>query len=243
MTSSEQPASEPNKKIWTGARLALAAVTFSALVIAFSSSCNPTDSSREGSKNAPPPAATAPSTAANNASPRQQQQQANQPPVQTSPTPLPDEMMNAALTSLDGKTLRLSDFKGKVVILNLWATWCGPCRREIPDFIKIQEDYKGRGVEVLGITAEDERNTQDMVKEFVKEFKINYTVVWVDQEAWATFLAPRYSIPQTYVLGQDGRLLQKFVGYSPQVAVLARQIADQALGGAGSGGGGTDAAK
>jgi thiol-disulfide isomerase/thioredoxin len=231
--TSEQPASEPKKKIWTGARLALSALTFSLLAIALSASCNPTDSSRDGSRNAPP-APAAPAATAANATPRQQQN--NQPPVQATPTPLPDELLNAALTTLDGKSLRLSDLKGKVVILNMWATWCGPCRREIPDFIKIQEDYKGRGVEVLGITSEDERNTAEQVKEFVKEFKINYKVVLIDEAGWASFLAPRYSIPQTYVLGQDGRLLQKFVGYSPQVAVLARSIADQALGGAANGG-------
>lgn len=234
--TSEQPASEPNKKIWTGGRLALAAVTFSLLAIALSASCNPTDSSREGSRDAPPPPAA---TAANNAPPRPQQN--NQPPGQATPTPLPDEMLNAALTTLDGKSLRLSDLKGKVVILNLWATWCGPCRREIPDFIKIQEDYKGRGVEVVGITSEDERNTAEQVKEFVEEFKINYKVVFIDEAGWAEFLAPRYSIPQTYVLGQDGRLLQKFVGYSPQVAVLARSITDRALSGATETGGRTDA--
>jgi thiol-disulfide isomerase/thioredoxin len=227
--TSEQPASEPNKKLWTGARAALAALTFLLLAIALSSSCNPTDSSRDGSRNDPPPAPNAPAA---NATPRA----ANSPPVQTSPTPLPETIMNAALTTLDGKSLHLSDFKGKVVILNLWATWCGPCRREIPDFIKIQEDYKERGVEVLGVTSEDERNTEALVKEFVKEFKINYKVVWIDEAGWASFLAPRYSIPQTYVLDQNGQLLQKFVGYSPQVAVLARGIVDRALNDAGSGG-------
>ena len=230
--TSEQPASAPNKKLWTGGRAVLAALTFSLLAIALSSSCNPTDSSRDGSRNAPPP--TAPNAPAANATPPRQQ--ANQPPVQTSPTPLPEAIMNAALTTLDGKSMRLSDLKGKVVILNLWATWCGPCRREIPDFIKMQEDYKGRGLEVLGVTSEDDRKTEELVKEFVKEFKINYKVVWIDQTGWAAFLAPRYSIPQTYVLDQNGQLLQKFVGYSPQVVVLARGIADKALSGAGSGG-------
>jgi len=227
MTFSEQPASEPTKKIWTGARLALAALTFSLLAIALSASCNPTDSSRKGSGDAPSaPVATA--TVANPAAPPRAAT-TPAPPVSSAPTPLPEGMYNAALTSLDGKPLRLSDYKGKVVILNLWATWCGPCRREIPDFIKIQEDYKGRGVEVLGVTSEDERNTAESVKEFVKEFEINYKVVWVDAKGWEAFLAPRYSIPQTYVLDQSGQLLQKFVGYSPQVAVLARGIADRAL--------------
>lgn len=236
--TSEQTASEPNKKFWTGGRALLVALTFLLLAIALSSSCNPTDSTRGGSRNAPPaPAAT---VAADSAAPPLRTS-ATPPPAQpSSPTALPEEMYNVAMTTLDGKPLRLSDLKGKVVILNLWATWCGPCRREIPDFIKIQEDYKGRGVEVLGVTSEDERNTEALVKEFVKEFKINYKVVWVDTNGWAAFLAPRYSIPQTFILDQNGQLLQKFVGYSPQVAVLARNIADRALSGATESGGRKD---
>ena len=217
--TSDQPAHAPEKKIRTGARVALAALVFVLLAVAFSSSCGPTDSSQTGSKPAPPePAASIAAT------PRPPNQQA--PPAQSAPTPLPDELVNASLTTLDGKSLKLSDFKGKVVVLNMWATWCGPCRKEIPDFIKIQEDYAGR-VEVVGITSEDERNTAENVKEFVKDFKINYKVVWVDAEGWEAFLAPRYSIPQTYVLGPDGNLINKFVGYSPQVATMVREIADQ----------------
>jgi thiol-disulfide isomerase/thioredoxin len=227
---SEQPARAPEKKIWTGARLASAALVFSLLAVALSSGCNPIDSSREGSKASasPTPAATIATTP-----PRQPNQQP--PPAQATPTPLPDELLNASLTTLDGKSLNLSELRGKVVVLNLWATWCGPCRREIPDFIEIQKDYEGR-VEVLGITSEDERNTAESVREFVKEFKINYKVVWVDAKAWEAFLAPRYSIPQTYVLGPDGNLIQKFVGYSPQVATMVRGIADQSLGSAPAGG-------
>ncbi|HEY9403515.1 MAG TPA: TlpA disulfide reductase family protein, partial [Pyrinomonadaceae bacterium] len=165
------------------------------------------------------------------APPRRAEQQT--PPAQSSP--LPDELLNAALTTLEGKSLKLPDLRGKVVVLNLWATWCGPCRREIPDFIEIQKDYEGR-VEVVGITSEDERNTAESVKEFVKEFEINYKVVWVDAKGWEAFLAPRYSIPQTYVLGPDGNLINKFVGYSPQVATMVRDIADQALGNSATGG-------
>jgi len=149
------------------------------------------------------------------------------------PVEMPAEQLNASLTALDGKTLKLADYKGKVVVVNLWATWCNPCRREIPDFIEIQKDYAGRGVEVLGVTSVDERNTEESIKEFVKEFKINYKIVKVETDDWASFLAPGYNIPQTYVLGQDGRLLRKFVGYSPQVAVMVRGLADQALNGGG----------
>jgi len=224
--TSEHPAGEPKRKIWTGGRIALAALTFSLLSIALSSSCNPTDSSRDGSTNAPtPPPATA------KIPPRGSNPQ-TQPAVATPPAPeeaLTDEQRNAAMTTLDGQEFKLSDLAGKVVILNVWATWCGPCRKEIPDFIQIQEDYKGRGVEVLGVTAEDERNTAEAVKEFVKEYKINYRVVWVDQAGWGAYLLPTGAIPQTYIIGQDGRLLKKFRGYSPQVAVMARAITDEAL--------------
>jgi thiol-disulfide isomerase/thioredoxin len=219
--TSEQPAREPDKKIWTGARVASVALVFTLLAVSLSSSCNPTDSSRVGSKPAPPP------TPASTAPPTAERQHGRQPsPARPSPTPLPDELLNVSMTTLEGKPLKLSDLKGKVVVLNLWATWCGPCRREIPDFIEIQEDYEGR-VEVLGITSEDERNTAESVKKFVEEFKINYKVVWVDATGWEAFLAPRYSIPQTYVLGPDGNLINKFVGYSPQVATMVREIADQ----------------
>ena len=225
----EQPARAPEKKIGTGARIASAALVFSLLAVALSSSCNPTDSTRDGSKAIPPPTPAAPVAS----TPRRAEQPPQ--PAQSTPTPFPDELLNVALTTLDGNSLKLSDLRGKVVVLNLWATWCGPCRREIPDFIEIQKDYEGR-VEVLGITSEDERNTAESVKEFVKEFKMNYKVVWVDAKGWEAFLAPRYSIPQTYVLGPDGNLINKFVGYSPQVATMVRDIADQALGNSASGG-------
>lgn len=234
----EQPAGESNKKIWTGGRVALAALTFVLLAVALSSSCNPTDSSRGGSKPAPP--STSPPAATATAPTRQTNAtQPQPPPAAPSPVDLPAEQLNASLTALDGTSFKLADYKGKVVIINLWATWCGPCRREIPDFIEIQKDYAGRGVEVLGVTSVDERNTEESIKEFVKEFKINYKVVKVGEKDWVSFLAPGYNIPQTYVIGQDGRLLRKFVGYSPQVAVMVRGLADQAL----DGGRADDAAK
>ncbi len=223
--TSEQTARAPEKKIWTGARLISAALVFSLLALALSSGCNPTDSSRSGSKVAPPPT-PAPPAAANSTPPSRPPQQTQ--PAQT-PTPLPDELMNARLTTLGGDSTTLAEMKGKVVVLNLWATWCGPCRREIPDFIEIQQEYRDRSLEVIGLTSEDERNTKESIEQFVKEFKINYKVALADAGAWESFLAPRYSIPQTYVIGPDGNLIRKFVGYSPQVATMVRDIAEQTL--------------
>lgn len=231
--TSEQPAYEPGKKIWTGGRVALAALTFVLLAVALSSSCNPTDSTRGGSKPAPP----SPPAPAAKAAPSRAVSSTPTPAAATMPSTLPAELLNAAMTSLDGQTLKLADYKGKVVVVNLWATWCNPCRREIPDFIEMQKDYEGRGLEVIGVTSVDERNTEESIKEFVKEFKVNYKIAKVELEGWTSFLAPGFSIPQTYVIDQEGRLLRKFVGYSPQVAVLVRGLADEALNGATSGGG------
>src|SRR5215213_4752063 len=76
------------------------------------------------------------------------------------------------LKDLRGRNLRLSDYKGKVVLLNFWATWCPPCRAEMPDLIKMQREYSGRGLQVLGITYPPQ--TAGEVRRFVRELKVNY---------------------------------------------------------------------
>jgi peroxiredoxin len=86
-------------------------------------------------------------------------------------------------------------------------------------------------VEILGVTMEDERNTVEGVKEFVEEFGIDYRIAWADFDFYKTILSPGYQIPQTYVLGKDGRVLHKFVGYNSEVGNHVRAIVNQSLGG------------
>src|SRR5215471_17519267 len=78
-----------------------------------------------------------------------------------------------SLTDIDGKKLNLADFKGKVVLLDFWATWCTPCREEIPHFVELQKQYGPQGLQVIGISMDDDGKP---VKKFYEEFKMNYPV-------------------------------------------------------------------
>src|SRR5215218_7114056 len=89
---------------------------------------------------------------------------------------LPAEVTGRELRDLSGRAFRLDDFRGRVYVVNLWATWCGPCRLEIPGFNKIYEDYRARGVEFVGLTAEDPGEDSELVSQFVGEFRMNYRV-------------------------------------------------------------------
>ena len=221
---SDEPDSAPRSRVWTPGRLALAALAFALVAAAASPGCNPTDGSANmNAANAGAPGAS-PGTPLSAAGPRRP---AATDAISPDPQPLPEEAGAAQMTDLDGKNFRLSDYEGKVVVLNVWATWCGPCRREVPDFIAMNADYRGRDVEIVGVTMEDERNTEESVKNFVKGYKVDYRIGWVDLDAYKALLEPGYQIPQTYVLDRRGRQLYKFVGYA--AAGRVRSIVDQAL--------------
>lgn len=115
---------------------------------------------------------------------------------------------NFDLTDLNGKQVKLSDYKGKVVFLNFWATWCPPCKKEIPDFIELQKKYSNQGFTFIGIALDD---YQSVVK-FTKDNKINYPVVIGDEA-----LVKRYGnirgIPTSFLVGKDGKIAQRYEGF------------------------------
>lgn len=141
---------------------------------------------------------------------------------------LPEEVRDAEIQTLDGETFRLADYKGKVVVLDLWATWCPPCREEIPHLIELSKEYKDQGVEVIGLDV-DQTETVEAIREFADEFGINYKLGYAEQDFALALMNGNTAIPQTFVISRDGRILNRFIGFSSQkMAGLLRQAVEQA---------------
>ena len=143
---------------------------------------------------------------------------------------LPDDLLKRQLKSLDQGSFRLADFGGKVIVVNLWATWCGPCRMEVPDYEKVRKAYAGRGVEFVGLTTEDPRTSSDRVKKFAHDFNFGFHLGWADRETAGTLMNGRGVIPQTLVIAADGRVISHWRGYSrSQSGDRLREAIDRAL--------------
>lgn len=143
---------------------------------------------------------------------------------------LPEVLMKRELRSLEKGSFRLSDFGGKVLVVNLWASWCGPCRREIPDFEEIRKDYSGRGVEFVGLTVENQRTDEGRVREFLRDVKFGFRLGWADRETALALMKGRQTIPQTYVISADGIVVMHLRGYGAQRGVaMLRGAIDRAL--------------
>lgn len=143
----------------------------------------------------------------------------------------PDEIFDRELKGLDGRSIFLSAFRGQVLVVNLWATWCGPCRFEIPELNKVHDEYAARGVVFVGLTVEEPEADAKKVREFVDEFGMRYAIGWADSETARTLFDGRTNIPQTFVVGPDGRVVFRSIGFSPAKSpALLREALDRALG-------------
>lgn len=113
-----------------------------------------------------------------------------------------------AFTDLNGDAIRLSDYKGNVVLVNFWAAWCAPCREEIPQFVKLQDKYRGQGLRVIGISIDD---TESELRDFYREYNMNYPVIPGDQKTADAF-GGVLGLPTTFIIDRDTRLRARQAG-------------------------------
>src|SRR6185503_8978103 len=155
----------------------------------------------------PPPPAPAPEPESLTATPR---------PVSRGPlTRLPEGLLTRNLEAVEKGSFRLADFSGKVIVVNLWATWCGPCRREVPEYEKVRKEYAGREVEFIGLTAEDPRTSSERVRQFARELNFGFRLGWADHETAVVLMNGKTVIPQTIVIAPNGHILSHWRGYAP----------------------------
>jgi thiol-disulfide isomerase/thioredoxin len=127
---------------------------------------------------------------------------------------LPQSFFNRQIQSLDSGSLRLADYDDKVIVVNLWATWCGPCRMEVPDYERVRKEYVGRSVEFIALTPEDPNTSSDRVKKFVRNFNFGFRQGWADRQTAAMLMNGKNVLPQTLVIAPGRRIVAHWRGYS-----------------------------
>lgn len=126
-------------------------------------------------------------------------------PLITKSSPAPDFTLQA----LDGKSMSLSDLRGKAVLLNFWATWCGPCKIETPWLVELQNQYGSQGLQVVGVEMGDDG--KDDIEKFTKDMGVNYPVL-IGKEAVGDAYGGVPALPETFFIGRDGKIVDKIIG-------------------------------
>jgi glutathione peroxidase-family protein len=188
----------PGKPLWTTPRIAFTIVVLSLLAAFGISSC----SSNDERHTAPAGKVVNSGAPARNAAPA---------PI----TMLPASVTDAELKAVTGAPIKLSNYAGKVLLVNLWATWCGPCRLETPELVKLHKEFRSQGLEVVGLSTENPETSADQVREFVHNYDVDYRVGWSGSDVAITLMQGRDAIPQSFVISRSGRVVKRFVGFNP----------------------------
>lgn len=118
-----------------------------------------------------------------------------------------------ALQDLNGNIVKLSDYKGKVVIIDFWATWCGPCRRGIPEFVALQAEYGEDKLAILGVSVD--QGDLSVVPKFAKNYEINYPVLYANEDIQRKY-GPIRSIPTAFIVDRSGKVRDLAIGLRPK---------------------------
>jgi thiol-disulfide isomerase/thioredoxin len=129
------------------------------------------------------------------------------------------------LPDLEGNQVSLSDFAGDVVILDMWATWCPPCRKEIPFLVSLYNEYKDQGLSIVGVALD--QGGAEVVVPFVESNEVTYTILLGDQEVSRLYKVS--GIPMTLIIDRNGTIASKEVGFAPQMEAGMREMVEELL--------------
>ncbi len=203
-----------NKRFWTPARLALTLLVLSMIAAFGISSCNSTE---DVSRATPAPPAKPLS---------------NAPGAPPALVALPASVLEAEMKSASGAPIKLSNYSGKVLLVNLWATWCGPCRVETPELVKLHKYFQSQGVEMVGLSTENPDSSAESVRNFVRDFDVDYRIGWATPDVAITLMQGRDAIPQSFIISREGRIVRRFVGFNPvSTPPQIKQAIEEALNG------------
>lgn len=145
-----------------------------------------------------------------------------------------NSVQGETIATPEGRSFKLSEFRGQVIVVDFWATWCAPCREQAPQLAQLSQRYRDKGVQVIGLSL-NERTDQSEVQDFIKTVGMTYTIGYADDRVSAAFLSGTEDetgsppIPQLFIFGKDGRLVEHLIGFNQShgLAFLDRVVNEQ----------------
>ncbi len=139
-----------------------------------------------------------------------------------------DSSLASTFTRLDERQMKLADYRGHVVVLDFYATWCPPCREEVPHLVALQKRFGPEGLHIIGLNVGGPED-KAQIPAFVRDYKIQYELGFPAEEMSELYFSDNDTIPQTYVFDRQGRLLKRFIGYDEDMPAMLENIVHQAL--------------